>query len=254
MIAQTDGTDTLRFVYDSNGSPVYMEYNGTVYYYEKNLQGDIVGILDTSGTTVVQYSYDIWGKLLGINGELADTVGTANPLRYRGYYYDTETELYYLQSRYYSPDLMRFISQDDPVFSNAQGESWGSNLYAYCLNNPVVNSDPAGLWRIPLSALKNLFVFLGINPIASVLIGMGVYKIKLLLMTKFTLFIAKLGAFWGPVVQGILLATAVITGVFILEPIIENFADAILQRKKGIEITLKKTWFGLPYGIAVSTY
>lgn len=144
VITQTDGTDTLRFVYDSNGAPVYMEYNGTVYYYEKNLQGDIVGILDTSGTTVVQYSYDIWGKLLGITGDLADTIGTANPLRYRGYYYDTETELYYLQSRYYSPELMRFISIDDAALSNAQGEPIGSNLYAYCLNNPVMNSDPSG--------------------------------------------------------------------------------------------------------------
>ena len=93
---------------------------------------------------MVEYTYDIWGKLLGITGELADTLGLANPLRYRGYYYDSETELYYLQSRYYSPDLMRFISQDDPVLSNAQGEPLGSNLYAYCLNNPVMNCDYSG--------------------------------------------------------------------------------------------------------------
>ena len=137
-------TNVIEFVYDSNNTPIYFTYNNATYYYEKNLQGDIVAILDTNGNTVVEYTYDIWGKLLGITGELADTLGLANPLRYRGYYYDSETELYYLQSRYYSPDLMRFISQDDPVLSNAQGEPLGSNLYAYCLNNPVMNCDYSG--------------------------------------------------------------------------------------------------------------
>ena len=144
VIEQTDGTNTIKFVYDSNNSPIYMEYNGVTYYYEKNLQGDIVAILDADGNTVVEYSYDIWGKLLGITGELADTLGIANPLRYRGYYYDTETQLYYLQSRYYSPDLMRFISQDDPVFSNAQSQPFGSNLYVYCMGNPVNLADAVG--------------------------------------------------------------------------------------------------------------
>ena len=148
---QTDGTNTMKFVYDSSGSPVYFIYNDTTYYYEKNLQGDIVAILDGSGNTVVEYSYDIWGKLLNISGTLTTSVGAANPLRYRGYYYDSETGFYYLQSRYYSPDLMRFISQDDPVLSNLQGEPLGSNLYVYCLNNPVMNSDPTGEWYYSLS-------------------------------------------------------------------------------------------------------
>lgn len=134
-------------MYDSDNSPIYFTYNNSTYYYEKNMQSDIVGILDTSGNTVVKYTYDIWGKSLGTTGMLSSTIGVINPLRYRGYYYDTETALYYLQSRYYSPDLMRFISQDDPVLSNAQGEPPGSNLYAYCLNDPVNNVDPTGLLR-----------------------------------------------------------------------------------------------------------
>ena len=141
-----DGVESnvIEFVYGSDGSPVYFTYNNATYYYEKNMQGDIVGILDANGNTVVEYSYDIWGKLLSITGSLASTIGQINPLRYRGYYYDTETQLYYLQSRYYSPDLMRFISQDDPVLSNLQGLPLGSNLYIYCLNNPVMYSDPSG--------------------------------------------------------------------------------------------------------------
>ncbi len=110
----------------------------------KNGQGDIVAILDGQGDSVVQYTYDIWGKLLSTTGTLASTIGEINPIRYRGYYYDTETELYYLQSRYYSPDLMRFISQDDPVLSNDQGEPLGSNLYIYCLNNPINMTDYDG--------------------------------------------------------------------------------------------------------------
>ena len=143
-------TNVIEFVYDSNGSPIYFTYNNATYYYEKNLQGDIVAILDASGNTVVEYAYNIWGELVSITGTLADTIGTINPLRYRGYYYDTETNLYYLQSRYYSPDLMRFISQDDPVLSNAQGEPLGSNLYVYCLNNPVMNSDSTGNFGSPI--------------------------------------------------------------------------------------------------------
>ena len=149
-------TNVIEFVYDSSNSPIYFTYNNATYYYEKNLQGDIVAILDSSGNTVVEYTYDIWGKSVSITGSLAATVGAINPLRYRGYYYDTETQLYYLQSRYYSPDLMRFISQDDPVFSNAQGEPLGSNLYVYCLNNPVIFSDSSGTWISFKKAYNNL--------------------------------------------------------------------------------------------------
>ncbi len=134
----------LQYLYDDNGTKYGFIYDGTTYFYDLNLQGDVIGIIDTSGNTVVSYTYDPWGKVLSVTGTLASTIGQINPIRYRGYYYDSETEPYYLQSRYYSPELMRFISQDDPVLSNNQGEPLGSNLYAYCLNNPVKNVDPQG--------------------------------------------------------------------------------------------------------------
>ena len=122
---------------------------------------------------MVEYTYDIWGKLVSITGTLADTVGTINPLRYRGYYYDTETQLYYLQSRYYSPDLMRFISQDDAELSNAQGEPLGSNLYVYCLNDPVMNNDFNGHFTIVIAGiaitLKNAINILAIAAITTFL-------------------------------------------------------------------------------------
>ena len=163
-------TNVIEFVYDSSNSPIYFTYNNATYYYEKNLQGDIVAILDGSGNTVVEYTYDIWGKSVSITGSLADTVGAINPLRYRGYYYDTETQLYYLQSRYYSPDLMRFISQDDPVFSNAQGEPLGSNLYVYCLNDPINSIDPNGEWVATVGAAMGATLILGVSVSAAIVV------------------------------------------------------------------------------------
>ena len=98
--------------------------------------GDVTGVIDTSGNLVVQYAYDSWGKILSTTGSMANTVGTLNPIRYRGYYYDVETGLYYLQSRYYDPETGRFISPD--VIAE------GGNIYTYCLNDPVNRSDESG--------------------------------------------------------------------------------------------------------------
>ncbi len=108
----------------------------------RNGQNDIVGLMDNSGAVVVSYSYDSWGKSLTVSGTLATTLGANNPFRYRGYYYDTETELYYLQTRYYDAAVCRFISAD-VYMSTGQGII-GNNVYAYCLNNPVNASDPLG--------------------------------------------------------------------------------------------------------------
>jgi RHS repeat-associated protein len=90
------------------------------HYYQHNLQGDIIGLTNTSGTQVVAYTYDSWGKQLTCTGSLASTLGVANPLRYRGYIYDEETGLYYLQSRYYNPVLGRFISKDEKTGHEVQ--------------------------------------------------------------------------------------------------------------------------------------
>ena len=117
-------------------------YGGATYYYATNIQGDVVAILNASGTAVVTYTYDAWGNILTTTGTLSSTLGTHNPLRYRGYVYDQETGLYYLQSRYYNPEMGRFICADSLV-STGQG-ILGNNMFAYCLNNPVNYSDPFG--------------------------------------------------------------------------------------------------------------
>jgi len=126
----------------------------TDYYYVKNLQGDIIGILDKDGNSVVEYSYDAWGKLQSVTGSLASTVGQDNAFRYRGYYYDVETGFYYLQSRYYDAGTCRFINADDTrILGLAGGTILGANLFAYGVNNPVMNSDPKGYYAINLNTV-----------------------------------------------------------------------------------------------------
>ena len=140
-------TSKLRFSYDANGKVVAVNYNGNYYYYLRNAQSDIVKLIDKTGATVVEYRYDSWGKLLSTSGSLASTLGKNNPFRYRGYVYDEETGFYYLQSRYYNPEVGRFISSD-VLLSTGQGVL-GHNAYAYCLNNPVNREDSNGNWSMP---------------------------------------------------------------------------------------------------------
>ncbi len=129
-------------IYSAAGYPYALKYTGTLYYYITNLQGDVLHIVNTSGTPVVSYTYDPYGKPLTTTGTEATTLGAHNPLRYRGYVYDTETGLYYLQSRYYDPEIGRFINGD--AFASTGQGIIGCNMFAYCGNNPVVFFDPFG--------------------------------------------------------------------------------------------------------------
>ena len=141
-MAQVAPGKSLLFSYDANGQAVSVNYNGTEYYYLRNGQNDIVGLMDESGVRVVEYIYDAWGKLISTTGTLATTLGADNPFRYRGYYYDTETGLYYLTTRYYDPEVCRFISAD--VYTSTGQGVLGGNMWAYCLNNPIVYTDDEG--------------------------------------------------------------------------------------------------------------
>ncbi len=148
------GGNTLRFAYDANGQPWKVEYNGTDYYYLLNVQGDVVGLANINGERVVSYTYDAWGNIRSTTGSLASTLGQHNPLRYRGYVYDQETKLYYLQSRYYNPEIGRFINADSLM--SVGSNILGANVFAYCNNNPVMYSDGTGhlpVWAIVVSVL-----------------------------------------------------------------------------------------------------
>ena len=136
---QTGGGKPIDFVYDENNQPLAMKYNNTLYYYVLNAQGDVVRIVNSSRSVVASYTYDPWGKIISSSGTLADI----NPLRYRGYYYDTETGFYYLQSRYYDPEIGRFINADSYASTDATG-LLSTNMFAYCENDPVNKSDPTG--------------------------------------------------------------------------------------------------------------
>ena len=134
---------SLLYYYDDSGI-ASIDYDGTRYYYVKNLQGDVIGLVNGSGQFVVQYTYDAWGKVISTTGSMASTLGQYNPFRYRSYYYDTETGFYYLQSRYYDPVVGRFLNADHPELVGANGGVQGYNLFAYCNNDPVMYVDSTG--------------------------------------------------------------------------------------------------------------
>lgn len=146
LIKSSDG---LEFFYDSNGV-CGVTHSNTTYYYRKDAQGNIIALLDNAGKIVVKYVYDAWGNhaVLNGNGEEiteVENIGHKNPFRYRGYYYDECTGLYYLQTRYYDPEVGRFITIDAIEYLDPESIN-GLNLYAYCGDNPVMGYDPDGTW------------------------------------------------------------------------------------------------------------
>ncbi|MCM1546383.1 MAG: RHS repeat-associated core domain-containing protein [Clostridiales bacterium] len=161
VIKQSDG---LEFIYDASGI-AGIRYNNKIYFYRKDAQGNIIAILDTSGKVIAKYEYDAWGNgksycLNFVNSEevfqtedssvsmntnyaVNKTLSLNNPFRYRGYYFVKEISLYYLQTRYYDPEVGRFISQDSVEYADPETIN-GLNLYAYCGNNPTNYLDPSG--------------------------------------------------------------------------------------------------------------
>ena len=143
ILSQTDGTNTIHFQYDSDGVPLGLNYNGKQYLYMTNQQGDVASIVNSGGKEVVQYEYDEWGNTVVVtllnNTDEERELSEANPLRYRGYYLDSETGYYYLQSRYYDPSICRFINADIPMYVQiSKGITSGINSFAYCFNNPII--------------------------------------------------------------------------------------------------------------------
>ena len=138
------------FTYDASGTPLTITDNdyGYTYYYITNLQGDVIGIKNSSGEQFVTYTYDAWGN---DTGHTVTQLADFNPLRYRGYVYDQETGLYYLQSRYYNPEWGRFINADAYT---ATGQGFvGNNMFGYCGNNPVIHCDPTGKFFVAMGRL-----------------------------------------------------------------------------------------------------
>ena len=140
------GDDLLVFLYDDKGTPygVFTVLGGVqqYFFYLYNAQGDVIAIIDDYAERVVNYEYSAWGELLSVTGSKADTVGVLNPFRYRGYCYDTETGLYYLNSRYYDPVTQRFVNGDGLLCANSN--IFVTSIFAYCSNSPINCSDASG--------------------------------------------------------------------------------------------------------------
>ena len=157
IVHMKQGSNDLHFFYDAQGKPGMVTYNDVDYFYVYNLQGDVVALIDANGTQVVEYGYDAWGYPISKTGSLAATIGTLNPFRYRGYVYDEETGLYYLRSRYYNPSWKRFMNADALV-SNGKG-LLGKNVFTYCNNCPVAQSDPTGQSAMAVASVIALALF-----------------------------------------------------------------------------------------------
>ena len=160
IIGEITPSYSIVYLYDSNGTPVGMQYRKSsyasgvydVFFFEKNLQGDIVAVYGSDGTKYIEYSYDAWGKFTtSYSNGGASTGAKNNPFKYRGYYYDSDLRIYYLNSRYYDQTTRRFINADGYV-STGQG-MLGNNMFAYCNDNPVSFVDKNGTDAIYVVAL-----------------------------------------------------------------------------------------------------
>ena len=142
LMADVGANDAFYFHYSSSGELIGYTYKTAEAETEcilvKNQQGDVERVISTDGTILASYTYDAWGNVLTSEGSLA----ASNPIRYRGYYFDTETSLYYLQSRYYNPAVGRFVNGDSLL--NGKAGTIGFNLFSYCGNNPLKHVDPSG--------------------------------------------------------------------------------------------------------------
>jgi RHS repeat-associated protein len=148
-------THTLDVLMDNNSAPYALVHNdGTkikTYYYVLNQQGDVIRLTDDNGATYANYTYNAWGELLRVylddGRDITDPgdIAHLNPIRYRGYYYDTETGFYYVGGRYYDPTLCRFVNADNALLVNVNPDGFtDKNLFAYCDNNPVNRTDDGG--------------------------------------------------------------------------------------------------------------
>ena len=144
ILKEAWGGNTLVPLYDNEDSVCGVIYNGEPFYFFKNLQGDILAIADKNAQVVAKYSYDAWGVCTVEQDTSTAGIASVNPFRYRGYYFDAEIGMYYLQSRYYDPAVGRFVNADVPVNLGMGGTIQSFNLFAYVENNPISMADEIG--------------------------------------------------------------------------------------------------------------
>ena len=164
ILQETTGNNVINYIYHLN-KLVGFVYNKDEFIYERNIFGDISRIFNSKGELVGEYLYDAYGNVT-ITKDIKD-IASINPFRYRGYYYDKETKLYYCNARYYDPNICRWISMDSIKYLDSNNIN-GLNLYAYCNDDPINNVDPSGCF------LSALFVGIIIGAIIGAAAGAGV--------------------------------------------------------------------------------
>ena len=182
LVSEAHSGYDINYIYGANGSLLGFKYRGQTYYYHYSPMGDVMAIYTSPTNVVARYHYGPWGELLYIaNGSNANVssdpthIANINPIRYRGYYYDTETGFYFLQSRYYDPQTHRFINADGYI---STGQSiLGYNMYVYCGNNPITRADSTGefwseIWNFAKEAVSEIWKAMG--NMAPAYVGCGV--------------------------------------------------------------------------------
>ena len=238
-----DNSIIFDFTYDVNGLLVGLTYSNNEYFYMRDSFGNILGIIDKTGSTIVEYVYDAYGNTLReIVGSSTDsnasTIRTYNPFRYKGYYYDVETQLFYCNSRYYSPELCRWISPDSIEYLDPQSIN-GLNLYCYCMNNPIMYADPSGHF-----AITSFLIGLGISALIGAVAGGVSYAASELVSYAFTgEFSWSWASFTGSVLGGAIGgALAAIPGVNAMVVAgVSGFAST------AIGMRLENAWEGKDY-------
>ncbi len=168
VIYETNGEYGILYTYDYDGTIISFNYDSNVeneihgfeYFYIRNQMGDITHIVNSSGIAVVHYIYDAYGNWINDISTNPD-IANINPYRYRGYRYDSEINMYYLNSRYYDSEVSRFINSDGML--GQFGDIQSSNMYAYCANNPVNYIDPSGNKFFGYAMLISIAISLGIE-------------------------------------------------------------------------------------------
>ena len=236
ILHETWGENTLVPLYDNEDSICGILYNSVSYYFVKNLQGDVIAITNANGAVVARYTYDAWGVPTTKEDTSGCNIATVNPFRYRGYYYDEEIKLYYLQSRYYDARVGRFIKSDIPEMMLVQVEkASGTNLFAYCNNNAISGCDPMGI----LDA-TDVAHWLNISSVFA-MFAESLYTAFTTTMTKIGLYISSIFApkatvafWWQPwVVAGIVIAAVAIVLVAVSVAIskAQSKADENVRKK-----------------------